>query len=148
MKVNSIFLSGLAGTSAMTLFSYLVSAVERRNFKEPELLAELEDDVLPAQSKQVALPAGWSTHYTMGIVWAGVFHFLWHKTAFRPTSKSSLSLGILSGITGVIIWDLVFKAHPNPPRTNYKRFYGHLLLAHVVYSLVTTVTARELEKTS
>jgi hypothetical protein len=38
MKANKIIVSGLAATSLMTLFSYIVSACKEKNFKEPQLL--------------------------------------------------------------------------------------------------------------
>jgi len=32
--------------------------------------------------------------------------------------------------------------HPDPPRIDFKRFYAHLVLAHVVYSVAATMTSR------
>ncbi|HEY0067349.1 MAG TPA: hypothetical protein VGB46_08300 [Flavisolibacter sp.] len=59
---------GLAATSLMTLFSYLVSEYRRKNFREPELLGDM---VQPAvEKKELAQPAGWGIHYGFGLTWA------------------------------------------------------------------------------
>jgi hypothetical protein len=136
MKADRILISGLTATTLMTLFSYIVSNSKRRNFKEPELLAGLLKEVVPQQ--ELALPAGWGTHYSMGICWASVFDLLFEKAGVERDLKNAVILGGFSGLTGMVIWGLAFKMHPNPPITDYKRFYGHLLLAHIVYTLTVT----------
>ncbi len=142
MNVSKIIASGFVGTSLMTLFSYIVSTIKRKNFKEPELLADLEKDALQYNAKELSLPAGWSTHYSIGIVWAIVYHLLWEKTTIKPRVKSGLILGGISGLTGVVFWDTFFKIHPDPPRIDYKRFYGHLVLAHLVYGVFVTISGK------
>ena len=145
MKASKILLAGLTGTSLMTLFSYLVSAYKEENFKEPQLLAALEKNALPVSEKKLALPAGWSTHYSIGILWAVVYEYLWQNTNIKPTVKTGLVLGCLSGLTGILIWKMAFKIHPGPPRINFGNFYAHLLLAHLIYSLSVTMTSKSLK---
>jgi hypothetical protein len=106
------------------------------------LLAALLNDVLE-ERKELALPAGWATHYSMGLVWAFVHSFLIQEAKIKPSLKNGFFLGIFSGLTGILIWDLVFKIHPNPPKTDFKRFYSHLLLAHIVYSVSVTKAISE-----
>lgn len=127
----------------MTLFSYIVSEAKGKNFKEPVLLAALEKDALPEAAKEFALSAGWSTHYSIGIMWALLYEYLWQNTNIKPTVKSGLILGGLSGLTGILIWGFAFKIHPNPPRIDYRKFYGHLLLAHFIYSISVTIAGRD-----
>jgi hypothetical protein len=141
MNPKKIVLPGLTATSLMTLFSYAVSEYKAKNFKEPQLLAGLLKDALPA--KELALLAGWATHYSMGITWASVFQFLFERTTTKPNFKNGLLLGGLSGLTAIVIWRLAFKIHPDPPRTHYKRFYAHLFLAHLVYSSAVTTISRD-----
>ncbi|MDB5249869.1 MAG: hypothetical protein JWQ40_4263 [Segetibacter sp.] len=140
MKAGKILRSGITGTSLMTLFSYTVSNLKKENFREPELLAELLENAL--QKNNLALPAGWSMHYSMGITWAALFEYLFDQTAIKRGLKSGLVLGTLSGLTGIVIWGAIFKFHPNRPRIDFKGFYGHLLLAHIVYSLSVAGTSR------
>ena len=140
MKAYKILISGLTGTSLMTIFSYVASKALKKNFKEPVLLAGLIEDAVA--KKKTALPYGWTVHYTMGVTWATVFEFVFDKAGIKRDFKAALVLGGLSGVTGIITWRLAFKTHPNPPRTDYNRFYAHLLLAHIVYSLGVTETSR------
>lgn len=146
MKTNKIIVSGLAATSLMTFFSYIVSTYKQKNFKEPELLAVLEENALPAEAKSLALAAGWSTHFSIGIAWAGVYKYLWQNAGVKPSFESGLVLGGLSGLTGVLIWRTAFRIHPDPPRIEYNRFFGHLILAHLVYGVTVTMTGRDREE--
>ena len=146
MNAGKIIATGLIGTTFMTLFSYAVSSVKKRNFKEPDLLAHLEKNPLPVESKEQALPVGWATHYTIGVVWVVVFHLLWKKTKMEPTTTSGLFLGLVSGLTGVFSWAFFLHSSDDPPLINFKRFYAHLILAHLVYSLSATYTARIIAK--
>jgi hypothetical protein len=142
MKWRKTLISGLAGTTLMTLFSYAISETKKRNFKEPDLLGGLLQNKL--ESKKLALPAGWSTHYTMGILWAFVFEFLFEKARLKRDLKNGIILGGLSGVTGIIAWRMAFKMHPNPPRIDANGFYKQLLIAHIVYSIVLTKSSKHL----
>lgn len=42
MQTGKILISAIVGTSAMTIFSYLVSASENKNFREPEVYQWME----------------------------------------------------------------------------------------------------------
>src|SRR5205085_8074162 len=104
------------------------------------LLAALLKDHL--REKEWALPLGWLTHYSMGICWAALFHLLFEKEHWKPGLKNGLLLGSFSGLTGIIIWRLAFKNKPRMQSIDYKRFYRHLFLAHLVYSLTVTAAVR------
>ena len=130
------------GTSLMTLFSYILSAKKRENFKEPLLLADVEKEALPGILKQYATPAGWITHYSMGIAWATFFELLLKQRIIKSGLNSGFYLGIFSGLTAILIWKLVFKFHPNPPKINYTAFYKQLFFAHIVYSVKVAITNR------
>ena len=122
----------------MTLFSYLASSYKKENFSEPQLLGTFIQPALPPEkSEALALPAGWSFHYSMGLAWTVVHRFLIDKTKVPANIRSAIVIGILSGAFGALIWKLLFKYHPAPPHTNTKKFYRHLVLAHIVFSSVT-----------
>lgn len=143
MDTGKIITSGLAGTSLMTIFSYVVSEIQKDNFKEPELLADLLERLSPGTKKGLARPAGWAAHYGMGTVLALVHTSLFQKGAVKPDIKNTLILGALSGAAGILIWKLTFKTHPCPPRINFRRFAGHLLLAHLIYMLPVSIINRQ-----
>lgn len=138
MKAQQLLVRGLAGTSFMTLFSYLVSAYKKENFKEPQLLGAFIEPAFPQEnSEELAVPAGWCFHYSMGLAWTAMHRFLINKTNIPANIKSAIVIGAMSGAFGALIWKLLFKYHPAPPHTNTKKFYRHLVLAHIIFSSIT-----------
>lgn len=144
MNANKIILPAITGTSLMTLFSYLASMLEKKNFSEPELLAALEKPALPGELKKLDLPAGWATHYSTGILFTLLYEYILRKTNSKPTLANGIALGGISGIAGIFIWKLSFKAHPAPPRTDYRKYYRQLLLAHFVFGISVALLRRKM----
>jgi hypothetical protein len=130
--INKILTSAIAGTTAMTLFSYIVSDSKKENFREPEVLAKMIKKLVPQTEKETAQLEGWLTHYGIGLLFCLMYVYLW-KNRIYPTLKSGLLLGAASGGLGIAAWHLTFKAHPNPPFKNLKKYYGHLFLAHLIF---------------
>lgn len=133
MNIIRTLLSGIVATSAMTLYSYAVSRKKDENFREPELLAELADDFLPESAQKLALPLGWLAHYQVGMGLALGLQAYWKKHNTRQTVLNGLVTGALAGLGGILAWDLTFRLHPRQPLIPYKRYYGQLLLAHMIY---------------
>ena len=147
MNANKILLPAVTGTSLMTLFSYVVSKYENENFSEPELLAAMEKDLLPEAAKHLALPAGWATHYSIGVLITWIY-----KQTNKRNNKSVLKNGILlggwSGIAGVAMWQLFFSVHPAPPSVPVRKFFIQLLWAHLVFGITVSTVSRFLETTN
>jgi len=139
MKKEKTAMLGLAATSAMTLFSYIISERKGKNFKEPLLLSGFLKNSGFTTEKGAANWAGWLTHYAVGEALALAHPYAWRKTHSGPSVGSGLTLGALAGLGGIAIWHLCFKMHPQPPKTNHYRFYGHLFLAHIVFSLTMSL---------
>jgi hypothetical protein len=139
LRSDKIILAGFTGTSFMTLFSYLVSEVQEENFKEPELLGKLLQTLAPDVNKDLGRFIGWNLHYFVGFIFAFLYASLWERTKVRPTLKSGLILGALSGMVGLTVWKLCFRVHPNPPKINFKRYYGHLLATHLIFGVFTVI---------
>src|SRR5690606_29266487 len=133
MQIKKIFSAGIVGTSAMTLFSYLVSETKNKNFREPELLCQLIERLPHKPSNLSAQIAGWGIHYAIGISFMACYSEIWERTGNKPTMASGALLGAANGLVGVTGWNLMFEAHPNPPAKELKPFFGHLILAHVVF---------------
>ncbi len=140
MQTGKVIISSLVGTSAMTLFSYLASGVVNKNFREPEILGQLANRLPHGASKKYAQVVGWCAHYATGILFEVVFSALWKRKKIKPSTASGAVLGAASGLAGVIVWKGVFEAHPNPPPKDLKRFFGHLVLAHVVFGVFSALT--------
>lgn len=135
MNVVKTLLSGIVATSAMTLYSYAVARKKEENFREPELLAELADDFLPGSAEKMALPIGWMAHYQVGMGLALALQAYWQKTHTRQTLLNGLISGAVAGLGGITVWELTFRMHPREPKIPYTRFYGQLLIAHMIYGM-------------
>lgn len=139
MERGKILLSGITGTSAMTLFSYWVSESKNKNFSEPEILSQLMKRFPTNITKTQADIAGWCIHYAIGIVFALMYYETWKISKTKPTIPSGALLGALSGLAGIAAWQITFAVHPNPPAKNLKKYFGHLLIAHIVFGIFSTI---------
>lgn len=139
MQTGKILFAGIMGTSAMTLFSYLVSERRNKNFREPELLGQLIKRLPMKSTNQSAQIAGWGIHYAIGISFMACYSEIWERTGIKPTMASSALLGAANGVVGVTGWKLMFDAHPNPPAKDLNPFFGHLLLAHIVFGVFNAI---------
>lgn len=145
-KLEKIAVTGVTGTSFMTLFSYLVSHIERENFSEPEHLGTLIHRLLPG-TKKLNQVQGWAAHYAVGLLFATVFTELWERQKAKPSLKNALLLGGISGALAVGVWKLTFKLHPAPPWIKYTKYYTQLVPAHVVFALFATISYRLIKQT-
>jgi hypothetical protein len=146
MKADKVIISGMAGTSLMTLFSYIASEYKKENFSEPELLAKLIDDGLPNGQKELALPAGWAAHYGIGLSFSVVYHIMLKILKAKPSALNGLLFGAAGGVIGIASWKLFFKSHPSPPNIDFKNYYRQLFLAHCVFGLTAALTSKKLKR--
>lgn len=143
-KVKTIIGPSMVGTSAMTIFSYLVAASKDRKFEEPKLLADLVKQILKKKYKSMAKPAGWAMHYTMGCIMTFVFQEVWRKQGNKVSIKDGFISGAVGGVSGILIWQTIFKLCRDMPRIPLKRFYGHLFLAHLVFGATVAFTSHKI----
>ncbi len=118
----------------MTAFSYMISKLRGKQFREPELLNGLvarADFIDLSPSKEN--PLGWLLHYQVGVMFSIIYDLIWRKTKASPTTKSSLTLGAVSGVFGIMVWNVIFKLHPNPPKTKLSEFNLQLMVAHLIF---------------
>jgi hypothetical protein len=135
MKIKDILISGTAGTTFMTLFSYGISALDNENYSEPERLGQLARGLLPVLSKRENQVIGWSAHYGVGLLFATAYAKLWEKRKLKPTFVNNFMLGAASGMAAVAIWKATFSAHPLPPRMSFDKYYLQLVPAHIVFAV-------------
>lgn len=135
--VARILFAAAVGTSFMTLYSYLQSRKENEEFTEPVLLNELADSSpeLPEIDDTDDHPAGWLTHYAVGILFVTSYYILWKKSLTSPTIGKGLIVGTASGIVAIASWKLMFAANPNPPKNDRNAYYRQLFIAHLIFSV-------------
>ncbi|CAN5320959.1 hypothetical protein BH09BAC1_BH09BAC1_06320 [soil metagenome] len=140
MVALQILLATIIGTILMTIFSYVVSQVEGKQFREPVLLNKLIDrwvdlSITP-HSKN---PAGWALHFFVGLLFVVVYHLIWTYTEIHATWYSAAIMGTISGLVGIGIWIVTFVIHPNPPKMHFLGFFAQLLFAHVLFGIGTWI---------
>jgi len=142
MKTGNVLLGAVAGTAAMTLFSYFLSGKKDKDFKEPKLLGKMVKRAVPSIGERPSEIAGWMMHGSMGLIFAFTYKKLLEDLQIRRDLPDHIFIGAVNGVLGVLIWKLVFSLHPDPPKIDFKRFYQHLILAHIIYS-TTTLSAMD-----
>jgi hypothetical protein len=134
--ILQILLVSIAATSAMTLFSYAVSASFRELYKEPVLLtfllAQLKLELSAGTKKTLA----WLIHYIIGLLFVIGYHLLWVNNILTLTVLTSILLGAISGIIGILGWVIMFKIARYKPAIDFKGYYIQLFFAHVIFGLV------------
>lgn len=125
--------AGIVATSAMTAFSYALSAMKGNNFREPELLNKLMHNQTCNKQNEKDID-GWLLHYTLGLAWAGLYD-VWNKQAHRSSLYKAALFSCFSGATGVLSWKLLFEwRRVKAPRS----FYTQLFCAHILYTFIVS----------
>lgn len=145
-KTAKITLVSVTGTMGMTLFSYLLSALESENFNEPEHLGEMLNRISPLVSKNKSYAAGWIGHYAIGQLFAAAYVKLWESGKQRPSFINALFLGSISGGLAVLAWKAAFKMHPAPPWVNHNKYFKQLVVAHVVFTIGCSLAYKALKQ--
>ena len=138
MEFKKVFTAGIIGTSAMTIFSYLVSVLMNENFREPEIMTILIKNILPVAS-QYAPYLAWSLHYFIGFIFVFIYVRLLDHNKLKANIESGLLLGAISGIVGITGWYFTLKIHPELPVINPKHFFILLFFAHIILGIFAVI---------
>ena len=145
MIAQKIILPAIAATSVMTMFSYLIAHHEKKNFSESELLAKVEKMQLRLP-KKVALPAGWVTHYAVGVMMTLMFELYKKYLNHKPASNRTITFGVFAGLLAIAAWKILFKMLPRRSHDFYKKFFIQLFIAHLIFAVAITGTQKNLTK--
>jgi Na+/proline symporter len=131
-----IIIAGVAGTTLMTLYSYYKANKEKQQYREPVLLNKLinRSEVLPDKIHDNH-PAGWVSHYAVGILFVTAYYLFWKKALHNPTPYRIAVVGALSGGVAIAAWKLMFASNDNPPDNNRYGYYRQLFIAHIIFSI-------------
>ncbi len=135
-----ILLASIAATSAMTLFSYIISTSFRELYKEPVLLTYILSKLNLDLSTKTKPVLAWILHYLIGLIFVVTYHILWFYNILDLSFLSVLFLGAASGIIGIIGWMFMFKITDHKPRIDFKGYYIQLFFAHVIFAITATLT--------
>ena len=146
MSRTTPVIAGIAGTLPMTAYSFVMSKQRNRNFREHHLLGTLLRRLVNGGSRKSSKVAGWIVHLAVGVLFAEVYAFISKKIMLKPAVPAGALLGGLSAIPSVLAWHLSLETHPYPPAVDRKRFYGQLIIAHVVFGVVAVVVLQKLRQ--
>lgn len=144
--MEKVIISGVAGTALMTFYSYLKAKEENEKYSEPEMLNELIDNSknLPEIKNEESHPLGWLMHFGTGISFVAIYRLIYKKALQKPDLKNIITIGSLSGIAGILIWESIFSIHENPPKNDRKGYFRQLFFAHIVFSAAALLTYKNL----
>ncbi|MBA4144841.1 MAG: hypothetical protein C0523_03675 [Cytophaga sp.] len=119
----------------MTLASYMLSKIRKKEFFEPKILNRLLYRIDAFQKRNPNHFAGWIIHYTMGllasvIIWAIIESYINNLSVFI-----FMALGAITGIVGCLLWEALFQFHPYPPKMKFTEFYVQSFILHIVYGI-------------
>lgn len=132
----------------MTLFSYAVSNLKNKQYREPEILANLIERLIPSKKKHFSGITGWLAHYAVGILFTMMYHTISQKTKSKPVILAGSLLGTATGLFGILIWKKVLRLHPLPPALDRRDYYRHLFAAHLVFGIFTALGYRVVKNKS
>lgn len=135
-----ILIAGITATSAMTLFSQLVSKLRKNEFNEAQLLTKfiLRTKLFPKASILNTF-LGWIIHYSIGLILAALMYFVFWYSNLETTILNGGFLGLVAGLIGALFWMVLFTFHSNPPKTAVNEFVMQLLVAHFIFGITSTI---------
>ncbi|MEX0967516.1 MAG: hypothetical protein WD077_09775 [Bacteroidia bacterium] len=131
---GKILIASLTGTAFMTLFSYSISRKDKKQYREPELLNHLTGKIsrglfIPKEKH----PLGYILHLLVGMGFTTAYWAVWRSTKIDPHWDNAMIFGAFSGVAGIIIWEINFKLHPDPPEIDKRNYYIQLMIAHIIF---------------
>jgi len=132
----NIIVASVVAIVLMTVFSYVVGRLRKKEFTEPVLLNDLLRRIkLQSNADKFRHPAGWIIHYIVGLIFVIGYHLLWTREVIALTLISGAILGAVCGLIGIVGWHTTLSIHPNPPPIHLKEYYVQLFFAHVIFGL-------------
>lgn len=128
-----VILAGGAATLAMTVFSYLVSNIFSKRYREPLLLNYMIRGSESMEKVGRRSYWGYIIHFIIGWILAFLFYFLLEIDMAELNVRSGIIFGFISGIIGSGAWFIIFKTNSNPPKINLGGYFFQLLIAHVIF---------------
>ncbi|WP_348822218.1 hypothetical protein [Flavobacterium aestuarii] len=130
-----ILIVSIAATSAMTLFRYAISTKHSEIYKEPVLLTYLFSQLKSGLSIGSKKTLGWLMHFSIGFIFVLTYHLLWRYKILDFSVISSILLGFISGITGVLSMAIIFKIIKYTLTIDFKSYYIKTFIAYLIFTL-------------
>ena len=139
MNFSTIFLISFIATTLMTAFSYAVSNLFDRQFREPILLKELFYKFKLSQNANILDIFSWTVHYIIGAIFILIYNIFWNYQIIGLTFSAGTFIGFVSGLIAVLGWKIMFHFSGIHNKKQDVWYYIQLVLAHIVFG-ITAVT--------
>lgn len=130
-----VLIVSFAATSAMTLFSYAISANYGEIYKEPVLLTHLLTRLKFKLSIISKKNLGWLLHFGMGFFFVLSYHFLWLYNILDVSVNSAFILGIISGAISIVCWAIMLKIAKYTFSIDFKGYYLQMFIGYIIFAL-------------
>lgn len=132
-RILILIASSVAATTAMTAFSYALSALVKRNYREPDHLAAVLSEKSGSDNRRTA---AWVLHYLVGTLWALARDMVSKAPGRNNKRTDPAPFGTGCGIAAAVVWKLVLLACPRAEKRVKPFFYVQLVAAHAVFGVV------------
>lgn len=139
-----LLVSTIAATSAMTLFSYVISSSFKQLYKEPLLLKYVITRfgiTISNPSKEIL---AWFIHYAIGFIFVLSYYFLWHFQIVDYTVINGFILGAISGMIGIAGWVVIFNVSGFYKKADDEGYYIQLFIAHIIFGITAIIVLSSL----
>ncbi|MDR7211063.1 hypothetical protein [Flavobacterium piscis] len=135
-----LLIATFTATSAMTMFSYIVSASFKELYKEPLLLKYLLIRLKITVSDRLKEILAWLIHYLIGFIFVLGYYLLWLNGIISFNVVAGIYLGAICGVIGIIGWIIMLKLARFEKKANDKGYYIQLFLAHIIFGITAIFT--------
>lgn len=142
MEISNFMLTvmaGIAGTVGMTLVMYGYAALAGQNTRVIEILGKMLTGSAATLSynRWKSTLAGTIAHFGVGLIFSWSYFLLWNWGVFTLDFGDSLLVGFFSGLIAFVVWGSYFILHYHPPKIDLFHYFLALVIAHVVFGLIT-----------
>ena len=127
----------------MSIFTYSLSALLSRQFRQPVLLEKFLNIENIHLSHIVKRILTWVAHISMGVI-LGIIYFYVTREKYIYTWKAALLFGLLGAAFGMFVWALLLKHYRYEFKIDYSGFMIHLFFAHIIFAFATIASLKYL----
>jgi hypothetical protein len=135
-----VIFTSIVATSVMTLMSYAISTYLKKLYKEPVLLQYFLISLNVGNSSKQRAFISWVLHYMIGLILLIAYQLYWSLEIIENPWLNLVLLAIVTGMIGAISWKIIFKICTYKPQIDYKGYYLHIFIVHIIFTITATFT--------
>lgn len=138
MEMILLLATAITATALMNLFMYGMEYVTGSPLSISGILGTMltfetrRDGALSGSRRSRIVGIG--SQYLFGIAFTLLLWQLWHLGIGTPGLSAIVLLGLLSGISGIVLWKIFLGFHPYPPAIRIPLYQLGLFCAHFIFA--------------